>query len=262
MGWAVTGCSLGRTPLVAITGAASGIGLACAQKLAADWPTTQLVLMDRRVEGAMGLQEEYGRDRVLILVTDVSNGSDIVSSFDSAELWAGHGVTHLLACAGNHSKVSSLELTAKEWHEILSVHLDGTFFACQSAARQMMKNRSGSIVNFSSVAENFAWPARLPYAVAKAGISALTRTLAVEWSELGIRVNAVAPGYVNTAMVQNAEAAGLLTEDMRPYHALNRYAEPSEIAAAAIFLLSDAASFITGETLLVDGGFTAKKGNW
>src|SRR5690606_24156037 len=107
---------------------------------------------------------------------------------------------------------------------------------------------------------DFGWPGRLPYSVAKAAIGALTRTLAVEWAPHGIRVNAVAPGYVNTPMIEKAVAAGVFdAEARRKGHALERFAEPSEVAEVVEFFRSDRASFDTGGVVRVDGGFTVMK---
>ena len=133
----------------------------------------------------------------------------------------------------------------------------------QAVARHLVSSgKGGSIVNFSSIAHTFGWPRRLPYSVSKAGIDALTRTLAVEWAEFGIRVNAIAPGYINTQMVVAATAKGNIDPSIVEMHAMNRYGEPNEIATGVKFLLSDDASYITGEVLTIDGGFTAKKIPW
>jgi NAD(P)-dependent dehydrogenase (short-subunit alcohol dehydrogenase family) len=124
----------------------------------------------------------------------------------------------------------------------------------------MIAAGGGSIVNFSSVAASFAWPNRLAYSVAKAAIGAFTRTLAVEWADHGIRVNAVAPGYVNTPMIRRAADEGVIdAEALAERHAVKRFAEPTEIAEVVEFLLSDRASFMTGEVVTVDGGFSAKR---
>jgi len=165
--------------------------------------------------------------------------------------------------AGNSTNHASLDLTPEQWREVIDCHLDGHFYMNQAFARYLVSNGSGgAIVNFSSVAHIFAWPRRLPYSVAKAGIDALTRTLAVEWAEFGIRVNAIAPGYVNTAMVINAQNAGYLDPSLVDMHAMKRFSEPDEIAAGVQFLLSSDASFITGEILTIDGGFSVKKIPW
>ena len=112
----------------------------------------------------------------------------------------------------------------------------------------------------SSVAEFFGWPERVAYAVAKAGISALSRSLAVEWAPRSIRVNAIAPGYVETPMIVAARDRGELPDDPARQHALGRMAGPEEIARPVRFLLSDDASFVTGETLVADGGYRIFRG--
>ena len=241
-----------------ITGGASGIGAQAAQLLMERDELAKVVVLDLSLDRAQEFGAAYP-DRVLLRALDITDRQAVVEAFDAARQWAGRGVTQLICCAGIQRRIPSIELDPTNWRAVLDVHLDGTLWPCQAAAKHMEDEGGGAIVTFSSVAQQFAWPGRLPYAVAKSGISALTRTLAVEWAPLGIRVNAVAPGYVDTPMITAAIASGQLTQDVRALHALNRLANADEIAKAALFLLSEDASFITGEVLFVDGGFSVRK---
>lgn len=229
---------------VVVTGAASGIGAAL----------TELLVKDAGLE-VVGIDRHWPTEdtpATLALVADVSNESSLAAAFAEMDA-AGRQISGLVCAAGIQQRRPTLELTAAEWRAMIGVHLDGSLFACQLAARRM---RPGSaIVLFSSVAEFFGWPERAAYAVAKAGISALARSLAVEWSDRGIRVNVVAPGYVDTPLIAAARARGDLRVEPADLHAVGRLATAREIAEPVRFLLSDAASFITGETLVVDGGY-------
>lgn len=237
----------GAKGCVVVTGAASGIGSAVVRLLAAREPDRPIVGID--------LAWPRGSDvPCRQLVADVSDQAALAAAFDEADLRCVRG---LVCAAGIQQRVPSLDVTPDRWRAVLATHVDGSFFASQLAARRMTDG--GSIVLFSSVAEFFAWPERTAYAVAKAGISAMARSLAVEWSERGIRVNAIAPGYVDTPLIARARARGELAVEPADLHALGRLADPQEIAAPVSFLLSPDASFITGETLVADGGYRVLK---
>lgn len=245
-------------PVVIVTGASSGIGQEVVRELAAQDETMLFGALDLSGPGLDELVSAYP-DRVQPVLVDVGD-PDAVQRAVAAQAARGR-LSGLVNTAGNYSSTPSIDLTTEQVESILRVHLFGSLYAAQAAARAMIAHGGGgSIVNFSSVATDFGWPGRLPYAMAKAGIGALTRTLAVEWAEHGIRVNAIAPGYVDTPMIVDAVRRGVIDADEKMrMHALARFAQPVEIARAVMFLLSTDASFITGETLRVDGGFTIKR---
>jgi NAD(P)-dependent dehydrogenase (short-subunit alcohol dehydrogenase family) len=251
----------GHTTVI-ITGGGSGIGLATARRLLADWPEVKIVAADLRKGEIERVQNEFGSDRVLFWEGNVASAQSAAQLVEESVAWSG-SLSGLVNCAGNSTNISSLEMTPEQWREVLDCHIDGHFYMNQAVARYLIKeSKGGAFVNFSSIAHIFGWPRRLPYSVSKAGIDALTRTLAVEWAEYGIRINAIAPGYINTPLVVNATAQGYLDPTIVKMHAMERFGEPDEIASGVKFLLSDDASFITGEILSIDGGFSAKKIPW
>lgn len=245
-----------------VTGAAGGIGSAVADGLLRQRPDLRCAAVDLQPGHAAPLQGRYGPERVLEVVCDVSHPDQVHRAMEKIADW--HTPARgLVNCAGIQIAGPSVDFSPAGWQRVLDINLSGTFYWCQAVGQHMMDHQGGAIVNLSSVSEFFGWPLRAPYAATKAAVSALTRTLATEWAHLGIRVNAVAPGFIDTPLAREAIESGRLSKPAADaLHAQLRFGATTELAAAIAFLLSDQASFITGETLKVDGGLTAKKLDW
>jgi 3-oxoacyl-[acyl-carrier protein] reductase len=242
-----------------VTGAASGIGYATAGALLAADPEIQVVGADLRDGWSSEIAERHGRERVHEVLVDVTDHDGVRRAVDDLAERIGTP-TQLVNCAGIQYNCAALDLTIEGWRNLMAINLDGSFSFCQAAGRHMVAARHGAIVNLASVSMNFGFPRRLPYIVSKCGIAGLTQTLAVEWGEYNVRVNAVAPGYVETKLLTDAFDAGHVDRDLvSNYAALNRIASPEEIAGVIRFLLSEEAAFITGDVVDVDGGLRRKK---
>ena len=157
--------------------------------------------------------------------------------------------------AGTINPEPSHVVSDDSWGRLLEVHLGGTFRCSRAAFPALRESGSGTIVNMASVAAHIGLPGRLSYSAAKSALEGVTRCLAVEWAEFGIRVNAVAPGYTRTALVSQAIDSGMLNEtELKGKIPLRRLAEPEEIANLVVFLSTAASSYITGQALVIDGG--------
>lgn len=238
-----------------VTGASGGIGYAVATTLAE--AGADVALVDRgadRLEQLAADIDNLGR-RSTIAVVDVSDGDAIASAVSQAEAELGP-LRHAVNCAGINSGAPALEMTREQFDGLLDVNLGGVFASCQAEGRAMAAHGPGSsIVNIGSISAIIANRGlnQVHYNAAKAGVVHLTASLALEWAELGIRVNTVSPGYTRTPMATNPE----VWEHVKAYAndiPLGRWAEPEEIARPVLFLLSDAASYCTGTNLIVDGG--------
>jgi len=242
-----------------VTGAASGIGYRVAERLLACDPSRRCVVVDREAGWSHELAERYGSERVLETALDVTDHMAVRACVDDIAERLGVP-TQLVNCAGIQYNCAALDLSIDDWNRVLSTNLTGTFSFCQAVGRHMVAAGTGAIVNLASISMWFGFPRRLPYIASKCAVGGLTQTLAVEWADAGVRVNAVAPGVIETPLVQAGFDHGDIDREyVSGHHALGRLGQPTEVAAAVEFLLSDDASFITGEILNVDGGFRLKK---
>jgi NAD(P)-dependent dehydrogenase (short-subunit alcohol dehydrogenase family) len=250
-GWAFAG----DTALV--TGAASGIGKATAEALGA--AGLRVLLLDRDAAAGADVCARLG-EQARFHPADVADQGQTERAI--TVLAGGRPLSYVAHCAGIHHSAGAGELNADDWSRMLGVNLVGAFNVARACAVHLRPAPGPAIVNVTSVeaARVIALinPHATPhYAAAKAGLEMLTRSLAHEFAPDGIRVNAVAPGAVDTPMMRGDHGRVPLARAFADHLLIKRYARPAEIAAAICFLLSDSASYITATTLTVDGGFTA-----
>lgn len=242
---------------VLITGAARGIGWATAEAFVGHgWNVT---IGDVDIAEASKRAAAYP-ERMLALPLDVTDGASVDAAFARAQAHWGR-LDALVNNAGIQRHAPLADLSFEHWSLVLDVNLNGSFRCLKAAARIMLPQASGAIVNLASIAATRGAAGRAPYAASKAAIASLTKSAAVEWAALGLRVNAVAPGYVETDLVRNVIAEGRL--DVQPIldrTPARRLADPAEIAKAIFFLCSDDASYVNGHVFHVDGGFEADYG--
>ncbi|MGH7651710.1 MAG: SDR family NAD(P)-dependent oxidoreductase [Gemmatimonadaceae bacterium] len=239
-----------------VIGATSGLGKAIAVALAE--AGADVIPTGRRVELAREVSREIesrGR-RSLAVATDVTDENSIRSLADATIDKFGK-VDVLVNAAGRTVRRPTLEVSDAEWNEILDTNLTGTLRACRIFGRHMIERRYGRIINIGSLTSVVALYEVAAYGASKAGVAALTKSLAVEWAPFGVCVNAILPGVFRTALNE-----GLLDGTERGRELLTRtpmekFGQPEDVAGAAIFLASESARFVTGHLLAVDGGFLA-----
>ena len=241
-----------------VTGAARGLGRAISLALAQAGADVALGLRDINVAGDVGDEIRAMGRRVLPLQMDVREMQQIRAAIDAAVAYYGR-LDILVNNAGVAPENPAEDVRQEDFDLTLGVNLKGTFFASQLAGRVMIQQRHGRIINMSSQAGFAALPTESVYCMTKAAIAHLTKCLAVEWGQHNITVNAVAPTFIRTPGTESALAnAEFRANVVERIAALHRIGEPMEVAGAVVFLASPAASLITGETILIDGGWTAR----
>ena len=241
-----------------VTAAARGLGRAISLALAAAGADVALGLRDAASGGELAEQIRAMGRKALPLQMDISHMDQIFPAVDEAAAHFGK-LDILVNNAGVAPENLAENVREEDFDQTLAINLKGTFFACQAAGRLMMRRKYGRIVNMSSQAGFVALPGESVYCMTKAGIAHLTKCLAVEWGKYGILVNAVAPTFIRTPGTQEALSDEAFRADtIERIAALHRIGEPMEVAGAVVFLASPAASLITGHTILIDGGWTAR----
>ncbi len=237
-----------------VTGAAQGIGAACARRLAKDGASVALWDMADGPGQALAAELAVAGAKALYRHCNVAQKADVDAAL--AETLAHFGrVDGLVNNAGIFKAAPFLEITEADWDAVLDVNLKGSFLVGQAVARELVKQQRGAIVNMSSVNGTLTIPTIASYNASKGAINQLTRVMALSMADQGVRVNAVAPGTIATELAKNA----VLTSDEAKARIMSRtpmkrLGEPEEIADVVAFLLSDAASYVTGEIVVVDGG--------
>jgi NAD(P)-dependent dehydrogenase (short-subunit alcohol dehydrogenase family) len=253
-----------------VTGGASGIGRASALVFAREGAS--VVVSDVNLAGSEETVQEIkaGGGNAIAIAGDVSDTSDAkrmvestVEAYGSIDVVLNSaGVISDTAILGDAVPEDRFERTAALYDRVLEVNLRGTYLICWLAIQQMRENGGGSIINISSINGVVGAPIGLgsgfdPYVPSKGGVVQLTKNLAIQYGRDSIRVNCICPGHVRTNLIRSITDNPQITERLEERYPLGRFAEPEEIAHAALFLASDESSFVTGAPLLVDGGYTA-----
>ncbi|MFD0870818.1 3-ketoacyl-ACP reductase [Chlamydia abortus] len=243
--------------VVVITGGAQGIGKSVAEHIAG--VGADIVILDQQAEKAQATAESIARDyncRAIAIGVDVTKPDEVAAAIEQADAEMGK-LDLLFNNAGIVIQKPVVDLTPDEWLKVINVNLNGVFFVAQAFGRYLMaRNKKGAIVNTASMSGTIVnYPqAQASYNTSKAGVVQLTKSLAVEWAEKGIRVNSISPGYIFTELTSFVRQDWQdLWKELTP---IKRMGKPEELAGAVIYLLSDSASFATGTDLIIDGGFT------
>jgi len=245
----------GKTAIV--TGASRGIGEAIAKGFAQ--AGADLVLVSRNIIALEEVAKEiktFGREALPIAV-DIGNPEEIQRTIDNT-LKVFPRIDILVNNAGISPILKKAEeVPLREWEEIVKVNLTGTFLFCQAVGKVMIQQGGGKIINMVSVGAVVGFPRQIAYCATKGGILQLTKVLAIEWARHNIQVNAIGPAYLETELTKGMRESKIISENLLRRTPMGRFGRPEEIVGAALYLASDTSSYVTGQTLFVDGGWLA-----
>jgi 3-oxoacyl-[acyl-carrier protein] reductase len=242
--------------VILVAGGAGGIGAETSLRLAGTGASILVSDLDAARAEATAARIAGRGGRAAAIACDITSPEQCDAAAQAAVERFGR-LTGMVNCAGVSRPHDSLTLPPSDWSRMVDVQLNGAFYLAQACARRMIPG-GGAIVFITSTNAEAAFPRRAAYCSAKAGVAMLTKVLAIEWAQYGIRVNAVGPAYVATEMTQRNIAAGNVSEaQIKARIPLGRLAEPGDVADAVAFLMSSQAKFITGHSLYTDGGWLA-----
>lgn len=245
----------GKTAIV--TGASRGIGRAIAKGFAD--AGADLVLVSRKRADLENVAKEIGGigRKAHPIVADIGVAEEVQRAVDAA-LKIFPRIDILVNNAGISPVLKRAEeLAVNEWEDILRVNLTGTFLFCQAVGKVMIRQGGGKIINMVSVGAIVGFPRQVGYCATKGGILQLTKVLALDWARFNVQVNAIGPSYIETELTQGMRESRVISESLLRRTPMGRFGKPEEVVGAAIYLASDASSYVTGQTLFVDGGWLA-----
>jgi len=256
MVWSIGMFSLtGKTAIV--TGASRGIGEAISKGFAR--AGADLILVSRNLPALERVAreiEDIGR-KAHPMAVDIGNPEEIQRAIGTI-MKIFPRIDILVNNAGISPTLKKAEeMDLKDWEEILRVNLTGTFLFCQAVGKVMIQQRRGKIINMVSVGAVVGFPRQIAYCATKGGIHQLTKVLAIEWARHNIQVNAIGPAYLETELTKAMRESKVISENLLQRTPMGRFGKPEEIVGAAIYLASDTSSYVTGQTLFVDGGWLA-----